>query len=529
MKFRVDEKEGRLYWVSGERSELQSVKNHLARFTKGYKFHPRFKMRLWDGKIHAWNDTGWCPIGLWREVFELCQECGFKFEIENKAAFPINRNVTLDGLTEWCGEFFVHHKTQAGEPFMPRDYQVEAVHSVLRNRYCLTAVATSGGKSLMAGMFLFYILQRVNPQAKFLLVVPSLSLVTQFYNDLVAYNWGVSQENPNPVDLRIAMITGETPLVELPGQGHNMYIGTYQSLVKFEKGWFDRFYGVIIDEAHLAKAQSLVTIARNTMPAAYYRFGMSGTFPDKASAELLTIQSVTGPVVAKVKARELMDKGVVTQVQIKTLLINHNDPEFFARVALIRKMDGKASFDLEKLRVQESEPRIKLVLKIVKAAKSNTLVLFHKKDYGKVLFERLAALDDGKRYYYIDGEISGKNREIIKAEMEKTDTPAVLVASYGTLSTGVSIKALNNVVFTESFKSEQIVLQSIGRALRQHAEKSLAVIFDMVDVFDLDSFSGSNPGVLHGHYLNGRRGMYKEEQYPVTEIKISLPPPQMGE
>jgi superfamily II DNA or RNA helicase len=513
-------------WVSGSSSELRSVKQHLARFAKGYKFNPRYKMRLWDGKIHNWNDQGFCAIGLWREVYALCQECGFKFEIENKADFPINRDVTADGVREWCREFFHHHRTQSGEEFMPRPYQVDTAFSVLRNRYCLTAVATSGGKSFMAGIIIFYLLQKVNPDAKFLLVVPSLSLVTQFYNDLAAYNWGLNRENPNPVPLKMAMITGETALVEIPGEMPNVYIGTYQSLAKMPKEWFAKFYGLIIDEAHMAKAKSLVTIAENTTATAYYRYGMSGTFPDKDSSEILTIQSITGPVVAQVKARELMDKGVVTEVQIKALIVNHNDPEFFARVALIRKQDGKASFDLEKLRVQESEPRLKLIEKIVRAATSNTLVLFHKKDYGRVLYERLSALNDGKRYYYIDGGISGPARELIKAEMEKTDTPAVLVASYGTLSTGVSIKALQNVLFTESFKSEQIVLQSIGRALRQHEEKTLAMIFDIVDVFDLDSFHGTNPGVLHGHYLAGRRGMYKAEQYPVTEVKVSLPAPQ---
>ena len=528
MRFKVDPKGEKLVFTGGEKHELLAVKQHLARFAKGYKFHPRYKMRLWDGKIHMWNDTGSCAIGLWREIYALCKECGFKFEIENKAMFPINRDVTVEGFTEWCERFFAHHETESGAAFMPRDYQIDSVFQVLKNRYCLTAVATSGGKSLMAAMFIFYILQEVNPKAKFLMVVPSLSLVTQFYNDLVAYNWGIKRENPNPVNLEIEEITSDRPRQAMPGKSPNLYIGTYQSLVNYPPEWFKKFYGVMIDEAHMAKAKSLVTISENTIPTAYYRFGMSGTFPDKTSAEILTIQAVTGPVVSSVRARSLMDKGVVTEVQIKALMINHNDPEFHQRIGQIRKADGKAAFDLEKARVQESVPRINLIKKIVRAAKSNTLVLFHKKDYGKRLFEELSAMDDGKRYYYIDGDISGKDRETIKAEMEKTDTPAVLVASYGTLSTGVSIKALNNVLFTESFKSKQIVLQSIGRALRQHAEKALAVIFDMVDIFDADSAVGRNIGVLHGHY-NERKAMYKDEQYPCDEVKINLPPPQVAD
>ena len=70
-----------------------------------------------------------------------------------------------------------------------------------------------------------------------------------------------------------------------------------------------------------------------------------------------------------------------------------------------------------------------------------------------------------------------------RKEIREEGTTKVLIASFGTLSTGVSINAIFNVIFADSFKSEQIIIQSIGRALRLHEEKKTAIIFDLVDVF----------------------------------------------
>ena len=80
---------------------------------------------------------------------------------------------------------------------------------------------------------------------------------------------------------------------------------------------------------------------------------------------------------------------------------------------------------------------------------------------------------------------------------------------YGTLSTGVSIKAIFNVIFADSFKSEQIIIQSIGRALRLHKDKATAMIFDLVDIF-----TDVNPNnILYMHFME-RKKFYKNREYP---------------
>ena len=102
--------------------------------------------------------------------------------------------------------------------------------------------------------------------------------------------------------------------------------------------------------------------------------------------------------------------------------------------------------------------------------------------------------------------------------MELTDgRTKILIASYGTLSTGVNIKAITNMVLADSFKSSQIIIQSIGRALRLHKEKSKAVIFDIVDQFHPDY-----KNMLYGHFVSRRDQIYKIEEYPYDELKILL-------
>ena len=186
---------------------------------------------------------------------------------------------------------------------------------------------------------------------------------------------------------------------------------------------------------------------------------------------------------------------------------------------LIRKSgDGKAAFDLEKAYAHQSEKRLVFIRKIVEKCTNNTLLLFHTIENGQRIYQKLKDELPDKEFYYIDGEISGKKREEIKKLMEVTsDKVKVLVASFGTLSTGVSINAIFNVIFTDSFKSEQIIIQSIGRGLRLHTDKDKVNIFDLVDIFNPTDMSN----ILYRHFKE-REGFYNKRKYPYKIIKINL-------
>jgi len=188
MKFRYDKDTEELVVSEATRIEYHQVSLWLTRHVKGYRYMPAFKMGVWNGQ-QTYFKNGRINLGLWKEAMRGCKEIDAPFILENKEDFPLNRDVTLQGVRDFCDVFFKTHKvrTKSGEwiPFVPYDHQIEAAYKILKNRYCMAEVATSGGKSLIISIVMFYTLKNMNPGAKFLIIVPSITLVTQFYDDLL--------------------------------------------------------------------------------------------------------------------------------------------------------------------------------------------------------------------------------------------------------------------------------------------------------------------------------------------------------
>jgi len=524
LKLKVNNKLSKIILRESTRIEYNQLKNNLTPFVKGYRFMPRFKLTNWDGKFDYFNN-GVIDFGLWNEVYKTCKEYGFPFDIINKPEFPRDNNVSIEKVKDFTNIFYKGYKNDKGENFMPYDHQIEAVYKLLKNKYCSIEVATSGGKSLIFATMIFYILRNINPNAKILLIVPNVSLVTQFYDDILDYNLGFNNENKNPIDINIQEIMSDRPRKNRDDKEANIFIGTFQSLINWgtpelEPDFFKQFTVVANDEAHRAKAAQIQTIMKRTYGHSDYRIGMSGTYPLDKTSEFFAIESVTGPIVIKVKAKELQEKGLIANVKIKSLLLQYDDKEFADNIMTMKKYGGgKKAFDLEQEYVRNSEKRKMFISKLINKFKHNSLVLFHNTDYGLELYNYCKSNILDKNFYYIDGSIPSKKRKHIFNEMKDTENGVnILIASYGTVSTGVSLPALKNVVFTQSFKSPQIVLQSIGRVLRLHVDKkdSHAVVFDIVD-----QFHPSYKTILYNHYLV-RRKMYDKEEYPYTELKILI-------
>ena len=398
----------------------------------------------------------------------------------------------------------------------------------------MAEVATSGGKSLIISIVIFYTLKNLKPDAKFLLIVPSITLVTQFYDNIIEYNHGVNNlaeirdkkidsvldnKDYTSCDIRIEEVMSDRPRKYSGTENPNIYIGTYQSLEKWPKQFFQQFHTVACDEAHGAKAKTITGILQKTFGSAYSRFGVSGTFPTDESCEILTIQSVLGPKITEVSANELKEKGIITPMNIKVVMMNHQDLDYSERLEYIKRSGmGKEALELEKSFIHDSDRRLNFIKKIVEKCDKNTLVLFHSIEYGQKILNKLRSEISGKDFFYIDGEVRNKEREQIKKFMEETGSNTkILIASYGTLSTGVSINAIFNVIFADSFKSEQIIIQSIGRALRLHEEKKTALIFDLVDVFTME-----NPKNTLFRHFKEREKFYLKRKYPYTITKVNL-------
>ena len=176
-------------------------------------------------------------------------------------------------------------------------------------------------------------------------------------------------------------------------------------------------------------------------------------------------------------------------------------------------------FSLEQNFINENEKRLDFICNVVKKSTSNSLVLFHKIAYGEKIYQKLREITD-KKIYYVDGSVNVDIREEFKSRMEKNDD-VIIVASYGTFSTGISIKNIHNIFFTESFKSEVIIRQSIGRGLRKHILKNVVKIYDFIDDirYKIEDHDWMNYTYRHGME---RRKIYKEEKFPyeIQSIKF---------
>lgn len=478
--------------------ELEQLRISLTKRIESWRFNPLVKKGVWDGYVSYIKDDKWIPAGLWKHVIDICKE--YKFEVKiNGIRRLIDSDINADTFEKWALEFFKDSE------ITPRDYQIETAYNILKYRKCLAELATSAGKTLISFLTVAYMLEKQKAD-KILFIVPNVSLVVQAHEDFHEYNY------MNRVSLRIQQIFAGQKIKS----NKNIVIGTYQSLVKKKPEYFAEFDAVIVDETHKAKSASIKTILQKCINAKY-KFGLSGTLPKDGTLDKLTLLSQTGPVISEVKAAFLQKEGHIAQCVVKVIEMNYateSQRTAFQELAQ-NKYENKDVFQLEQNFVITSDARLNFVSNVISRIPRNSLVLFHRIEHGKRLYEKLRQ-ESNKRVFYVDGGTDKDIREEYKKKMEAGEE-VVIVASYGTFSTGISIKKIHNIFFTESFKSEVIIRQSIGRGLRQHSSKDKVLIIDFVD--DIRTIEWDNYLYKHGKV---RQSIYKQEKFDYSIKKVTF-------
>lgn len=487
--------------------EFKQLQFSFRKKIKNWRFHPQVKRKLWDGYMTFMDSAGRMPVGLWNELIEVCKEHGFAVNFED---FDLFRSpYTKEEFLAWveATSFF----DKKGNKIEPRDYQVSSVWAILKYKYSISEIATSAGKTLIMYMVMAF-LRHKGLLKRMLIIVPNISLIIQTYEDFQDYSH-------NDSTLKLQMISGETS--KILDESTQVVIGTFQSLVKQEAQFFEGFDAVCVDEAHFTQAKSVKeTLAkcRNVV----YRFGLSGTLEKDDFAERLTLQAYLGPMINKVSAEFLFKNKYATPVQVKVIKLNYMDDEIREKLSEIRKrrtsIDGAKILDIERKLVIESDKRLNYICDLVNKTTKNTLVLFHnvKADYGKKMQERLFEISRDKDVFYIDGETDVEKREYFKQSLEEGENK-VLIASFGTFSTGISVKNIHNIVFAESFKSDKIIRQSIGRGMRLHESKTKTNIIDICDDF---SFNGDKNFLIK--HMEKRLEIYDSQGFPYKVYSVDL-------
>ena len=452
----------------------------------GAKFMPLYRNRMWDGKARLYSMyTKELYVGLLPYLKEFANTLEYEIEVDvNNIGEQTDVKLLADSLRLQVN----------GQGIQIRDYQRDAVDHCIKQGRVLLLSPTASGKSLIIYSLVRYHQARGRKQ---LIVVPTTSLVEQMYGDFKDYSsadtWRVS-ENCHRI------YGGKEKSNEYP-----ITISTWQSIYKFPKEWFkdfDVFYG---DEAHLFKAKSLTTLM-NKCTNTPYRIGTTGTL-DGSKTHKLVLEGTFGQVHKVTTTKKLMDDKQLANLKIVCCMLNYKD---------IEKKDMKKKTYQEEIDWIVTNPdRNEIIKNLTIAQDGNTLLLFqYVEKHGRVLYNMLK--DENRSVFFVYGGTDTETREEIRALTEK-ETNAIIVASYGTFSTGINIRNLHNIVFASPSKSRIRNLQSIGRGLRIGDKKVVCNLFDIGD--DLSWKSHKNYTLNH---LIERVKLYNEEGFNYKLVKINV-------
>jgi len=434
------------------------------------KFMPSYRNKFWDGKVRLFSiKTNKIYIGLLPYIDEFCKERGFEFEGVTDVLGEKERQPDLDNFVK-----------SLDLPFEPRGYQLEALKSSIQYGRQLLLSPTASGKSLIIYMLARYY------NKKTIIIVPTTSLVEQMTKDFIDYGY----KEP------VCKIYHGQEVFDAP-----ITVTTWQSFAKAPKEILQSFDVVVGDEAHLFKAQTLKGILEK-MKTTAIRIGTTGTL-DGTEVHRLQLEGLFGPVKKVVSSSELIEDGTIAKIDIQCVILRHTKQK-------------KMSYQDEMDYLVSHQGRNHFITNLVGSLKGNTLVLFqYIEKHGQPLWEMfnpMVARNKGT-LHYVHGATDTEDRESVREIVER-GTNNVILASYGTFSTGVNIKRIDNVVFASPSKSRIRNLQSIGRGLRKAEGKDSMRLFDIADDLQCENHTLN--------HLKERINIYNEESFPYEIQQFDL-------
>ena len=450
----------------------------------GAKFMPQYRNKYWDGKIRLFsNHNGEIYVGLLDKLIRFCEDHEYTYEFRESEyyglPFEVNGMISKEGVKDYM---------TAISRYAPREYQVEGVYDALKHNRKLLISPTASGKSLMIYSIVRYFVEKGKNT---LIVVPTTSLVEQMYKDFADYGWDVGS-------FCHKIYAGKERETD-----SQVIITTWQSIYKLPRKYFERFSVVVGDEAHQFKSKSLVSIM-SKLSDAKYRFGFTGTL-DGTQTHKWVLEGLFGASYKIIKTDELMKKGHLAKLNINILLLKHSPNKF-------------ETFEDEIQYIIGHNRRNNFIKNLALDLKGNTLILYARVEgHGQPLFDLINNnKSDDRQVFFIHGGVETENREKVR-EIAESENNAIIVASYGTFSTGINIKNLHNVIFASPSKSRIRNLQSIGRVLRKGDKKSKATLYDIAD--DISYKSRKNYTLNH---LIERIKVYNQENFNYDIVNIPL-------
>jgi superfamily II DNA or RNA helicase len=460
------------------------LRDHFTFEVEGAKFMPQYRKRNWNGEIHLYDlRSKKIYVGLLDKIVSFCERHGYTYKFEDNdyygPPFEVNATISKEGVKDYINSI---------TKIKPRDYQIEGVCDCLKHNRRLLVSPTASGKSLMIYSLVRYY---VHKGMKILLVVPTTSLVEQMYKDFIEYGWDAKNHCHRIYSGREVTNTNEVTIT------------TWQSVFRMEKSFFKDYDVIIGDEAHLFKSKSLVNIMTK-LEHAKYRFGFTGTL-DGTQTHKWVLEGLFGPSYKVTKTEKLMREGHLSQLDIQCLVLKHPPKKF-------------ETYEDELQYLISHEQRNNFITNLALDLKGNTLILYSRVEtHGAILYEKINNIKHtDRKVFFVHGGVDAEQRESIR-EITENERNAIIVASYGTFSTGINIKRLHNVIFASPSKSRVRNLQSIGRVLRKGKDKVKAILYDIGD----DCTYNSRKNYTLNHLIE-RIKIYNEENFNYEIITIQI-------
>ena len=446
------------------------------------RYLPQYKLGRWDGNISFFGIGGTGYVNHLDIIVNTLVDAGVEIaEIKDER---VKHDLTFDAVDEnyWQGKTWPKGHPAEGEPIVLRDYQVETINKFVETPQCLQEVATGAGKTIITAT-LSHICEKIG---RTLVIVPNKSLVTQTEEDYVNVGLDVGVYFGDRKELgKTHTICTWQSLNILDKKSKN---GNYEEAMTLAE-FLDGVETIIIDEVHQAKAEVLKKLLTQNLKNAPIRWGLTGTIP-KEKFEFESIHASLGPVIGRISAKELQDKGVLAQCHVNVV-------QLIDTVAHSNYQEELKYLVTNKERI---EYLAKLCIKIKQAG--NTLILVDRISAGEMLQE---LIPDST---FVKGDVKLKDRKDTYDEI-KEGTNKVIIATYGVAAVGINIPRIFNLVLIEPGKSFVRVIQSIGRGVRKAKDK------DFVQIWDLTSTCK-----VAKRHLTQRKKFYKEAQYPFTIEKV---------
>ena len=477
--------------IQAEPSIAQELHSYFCFDVPDARFHPLFRAKKWDGKLHLFSMfTKELYVGLLNYVKHFAEVNNYTL-IDNSGT-AANSSITIEIVKKFIDSLNLNLPNNESI----REYQVEAVYQCILDKRRLLLSPTGSGKSLIIYCLIRWYELNNNKQ---LIIVPTTSLVEQLFSDFQFY----SQKNGWKATYNVHRIyTGQEKTTDLP-----ITISTWQSLHKFKKPYFTQFQVVYGDECHQFKAKSLTGIMNKCVNAPY-KVGTTGTL-DGLKTHRLVLEGLFGPVYKTTTTKKLIEAKQLSDLKIYAIVLKYPDD--------VCNANKKFKYQEEMDFLCGYSRRNTFIRNLALSQTRNTLVLFQfVEKHGKILYDLISSSSRDRKVFFVHGGTETHQREEIRkiTEQEKN---AIIIASYGTFSTGINIRNLYNIVFASPTKSRIRNLQSIGRGLRIGEEDVRCNLYDIGD--DMSWKTKKNYTLEH---MVERIKIYADEQFDYTLAKVNL-------